>query len=198
MLFTPFLYSVTFPVITPLLPRYFWIPWFSCSAPCVYALIPLSSCFAPPFNWSIPSFKVWIPSSNSPYFSFRVSAPSDSSLEPSTSFSAASSRSSRASVSSSVSEMLSTSSCFKMSVIATVKVESISKSVTSAVISRLSGSVISFSWSLERFRLSFKPGIATPITIFLLPSDTTFPLSITMLEKCSSGRIIPVTITNGL
>ena len=93
---------------------------------------------------------------------------------------------------------------------ATVREELIEKSVTSASIDTLSGMSISsvlsslfLSSSAERsivssFKLSLRPGIPTPTTIFLLPSEITFPLSMVTLENVSSGRIIAVSITNGL
>ena len=94
---------------------------------------------------------------------------------------------------------------------ATVREELIEKSVTSASIDTLSGMSISSvlsslllsSSSVEResvssFKLSLRPGIPTPTTIFLLPSEITFPLSMVTLENVSSGSIIAVSITNGL
>lgn len=76
---------------------------------------------------------------------------------------------------------------------------------TSAVISRLSGSSKSLSPDTRSSResefnprLSCRPGIPNPITMFLLPSEMTLPLSILTLEKVSCGRIIPVIRTNGV
>ena len=86
----------------------------------------------------------------------------------------------------------------RRSVSATVNVEDIVKSVTSASTQRLSGIVRSSVLLSSRFKLSFMPGIPNPTTIFLLPSEITFPLSIVTLLNVSFGRIIPVIMTNGV
>ena len=92
----------------------------------------------------------------------------------------------------------STSRESRISVNAKVNVELIVKSVTSASIVNSSGISRSISSStLFRSRLSASPGIPTPITIFLWPSERTFPLSIVTFVKLSVGRIIAVAITNG-
>ena len=95
--------------------------------------------------------------------------------------------------------MLSRSKSFVRSLKPTVNVEDISKSVTSASTSRLSG-IVRSSASLisSRFRLSFNPGIPNPTTILLFPSEITFPLSIVTFVKLSFGRIIPVIITKAV
>ena len=99
--------------------------------------------------------------------------------------------------------ILSISISSSRSVRATVKVEDIVKSVTSASISKFSGIVTplssaSFVVSSSRSRLSFSPGIPNPTTILRLPSEITFPLSIVTLLKVSFGRIIPVIMINGV
>ena len=76
-----------------------------------------------------------------------------------------------------------------------MKVEDIRKSVTSAEISRLSGSVMEVSSLIPR--LSLSPGVVNPSTIFRFPSEMTFPLSIITLENVSVGRISPVSMTKG-
>ena len=126
-------------------------------------------------------------------------------MEPSTSSIAASSRSLSASFRSSYPVMLSVLMVSRTSSSATVKVESREKFSTSAVISRLSGSSKSLSQDTRSSResefnprLSCRPGIPNPITMFLLPSEMTLPLSILTLEKVSCGRIIPVIRTNGV
>ena len=96
----------------------------------------------------------------------------------------------------------------KNSDVATVYVDFISKSVTSAFIVTVSVTLSfillrSISTSsprsrLSRSRLSERPGIPYAITILFSPSDTTLPLSIVKFLKLSTGSIIPVTITNGV
>ena len=49
-----------------------------------------------------------------------------------------------------------------------------------------------------RFKLSANPGIATPITICLLPSEITFPFVALTLEKLSVFKIAAVIIVNGV
>ena len=118
-------------------------------------------------------------------------------MVPSTSFTAASVRSFIESFSSSSPSTSSRLISLKISVSATVNVEFISQSVTSASTVNPSGIFTSSAISEDISRLSFIPGIPKPTTTFLLPSEITLPLSTVTLEKLSVERIIPVTITKG-
>ena len=73
-----------------------------------------------------------------------------------------------------------------------------SKSLASAVTSKYSGiSISSVSSPSSRSRLSFKPGIAAPITILLSFTCVTSPFVTSILENVSFGRTIPVSTVNG-
>ena len=100
-------------------------------------------------------------------------------------------------VSSSESEAFSVAASVTSSVLSSV---SAAASVVSSVLSSVSSSSSSreLRSRSSSFRLSCRPGTPKPTTISRLPSETTLPLSIVTFEKCSPGRIIPVTSTNGL
>ena len=70
-------------------------------------------------------------------------------------------------------------------------------SLTSAVIVTVSGISMSISRSF-RFRSFASPGNATPTTIFLSPSEISFPFSTDTLLYSSEESIIALTMVNGV
>ena len=119
--------------------------------------------------------------------------------DPSHNLSVAFSRSFKESVISLKSPASSKPNSDSVSELATVAVTVIWKSSTSAVISKSSG-ISKFDPMLVflRFKLSDSPGIATPMTICLLPSEITFPFVTLTLEKLSVFKIAAVIIVNGV
>ena len=167
-------------------------------------LKPSESCPAPLSNWDTPSVNVGT-------WSFNCCVPSASALLPSTSCGVASASWLVPSVSWSAASCNSLTLSFKLSIfrssvsrsdkkllVAIDIIISSSKSVTSAVTSKYSGTSKS-SFSLSNFisRLSFKPGIVIPNTTLLSLTSVIFPFVTSILENLSDGSSIPVTIVNG-
>ena len=186
-------------------------PSYNCEIPEVNAgiedttvLKPSESCPAPLSNWDTPSVNVGT-------WSFNCCVPSASALLPSTSCGVASASWLVPSVSWSAASCNSLTLSFKLSIfrssvsrsdkkllVAIDIIISSSKSVTSAVTSKYSGTSKS-SFSLSNFisRLSFKPGIVIPNTTLLSLTSVIFPFVTSILENLSDGSSIPVTIVNG-
>ncbi len=155
------------------------------SSPVANCLELTAICFVPDFNFPEAVTNFSIPFTKSP--------------EPSHNLSVAFSRSFKESVNSLKSPASSKPNSDNVSEFATVAVTVIWKSSTSAVISKSSG-ISKFDPILVflRFKLSANPGIATPITICLLPSEITFPFVALTLEKLSVFKIAAVIIVNGV
>ena len=160
-------------------------------------LTPSATCFEPLASSPEPFFSSFVPSFRSLEPSASFFAPSAASFEPSFSFWDASLSSSRESSSSSKLSISSMSNSFINSVDAMVTVGPTVASFTSAVIFTLSGISRSSSVS-SSFRLSERPGRPIPSTIFLSPSEITFPLSTWTLLYSSAESIIAVTMAKGV
>ena len=146
---------------------------------------------------SVLLFKVFAPSANAGTLLLNCSKPSRSSFVPSANCEEESESVSIASSKSLKSTKSSTLSLLVIPLNITLMVISMEKSFTSAVTSTYSGISISSEKSEEvTFKLSFKPGIATPTTMFLSPSEITLPFLTLTFVKLSS-KIIPVIMVNG-